>query len=206
VLGGAEGRTLPGEYGLTANRSVIVSERQLDGRTIHVVDGLFDRAYVRVLHETFKALPFRRQEYSTEATKNVRHWSHEFGLDSLAVALPLRAWRDAIVSKTVELVAGRDVSLNRVHVNSQSYGDVQHAHQDVVSGVTSLYFANAEWAEDWDGELILYNREGEPFHAVAPRPGRLVVFAGDILHRGGIPSRTCLEPRLTVAFKFKPAD
>lgn len=191
---------------MSGNRKVIVSERLLDGRTIYLVDGLFDPSHVRMLHETFKALSFRRREYSSKATENVRHWSHEFDLDSLATALPLRAWRDAIVSKTLELLPGREVSLNRIHINSQSYGDLQHAHRDIVPGFTSLYFANAEWAEDWDGELVLYNRDGEPFYAVSPRPGRLVVFAGDILHRGGLPSRACLEPRLTVAFKFTAAE
>lgn len=187
------------------NRNIVVRERQLDGRTIHLVDGMFDQAQVRLLHEIFRTLPFSRTDYSTEATKNVLHWSHEFDLDSLTVLAPLRTWRDAIVSKTRELMPGHEASLNRVHINSQSYSDLQHAHQDFVRGITALYFANAEWAEDWHGEIIFYDREGEPFFAVPPRPGRVVVFAGDILHRGGIPSRICLEPRLTVAFKFKAA-
>ena len=73
---------------------------------------------------------------------------------------------------------------------------------DIVPGVTALYFANPEWQDDWQGETVFYDRAGEPFHAVAPKPGRVLVFDGGIVHRGGVPSRKCFEPRLSVAFKF----
>ena len=53
------------------------------------------------------------------------------------------------------------------------------------------------------GETVFYDRAGEPFHAVAPKPGRLLLFDGGIVHRGGVPSRKCFEPRLSVAFKFR---
>ena len=96
----------------------------------------------------------------------------------------------------------RPVFLARVHCNNQPYGDLQRPHVDIPQGVTALYFANAEWQRDWQGELIFYDRNDEPLQAVAPRPGRVVIFPGDLLHRGGVPSRVCFQPRLSVAFKF----
>jgi hypothetical protein len=46
---------------------------------------------------------------------------------------------------------------------------------------------------------------GEARHTVAPRPGRLVIFDGALVHRVGVPSRECYVPRITVAFKFARA-
>jgi SM-20-related protein len=187
---------------LNPDNALLVHERRLDDNSIYVVDGLFRPDFVRFLHEMLKALPFSLSDYDTKATKGVRHWKHEFTLEKLAANPLLKSWHDAIVMKTAELSAGRKLELARVHCNNQPYGDLQHTHQDIVPGVTAVYFANHEWDENWQGELLLFDRRGEPFYAVAPKPGRLLVFAGDIPHRGGVPSRACYEPRLSVAFKF----
>ena len=53
------------------------------------------------------------------------------------------------------------------------------------------------------GETIFYDHAGEPHTAVAPRPGRVLVFPADVVHRGGVPSRKCFSARLSVAFKFQ---
>jgi hypothetical protein len=52
------------------------------------------------------------------------------------------------------------------------------------------------------GETIFYDLRREFIYAVFPKPGRVVVSAADILHRGGVPSRECVEARRSVAFKF----
>jgi hypothetical protein len=56
------------------------------------------------------------------------------------------------------------------------------------------------------GETIFYDLQAEPIYAVFPKPGRVVVFAADILHRGGIPSRECAEARRSLVFKFLSQD
>ena len=115
-------------------------------------------------------------------------------------------WHGLIVAKTIELFPKTVVELIRVHCNNHLFEDLQNAHTDLVPGITSLYFANYEWNDDWHGETLLYGSSGEPIYAVAPKPGRLLMFAGDIVHRGGVPSRACFEPRLSVAFKFKASE
>ena len=184
------------------DKTVLVRERRIDGEALFIVDGLFQPGFVRMLHELFDKLPFSRSDYDTDATKSVRHWKHEFAIEALTANPLLRPWHDAIVARTTDLFAGMDLELARVHCNNHPYGDLQHAHHDVVPGVTALYFANAEWQDVWQGEVLFYDRNGEPSHAVAPKPGRLVIFPGEMLHRGGVPSRACPEPRLSVAFKF----
>lgn len=93
---------------------------------------------------------------------------------------------------------------DRAQVNYSNFGDVQHIHRDTNAVITMVYFANAVWKSDWMGELMFYDHsEREVVHAVTPVPGRLVVFDSQLPHRGGVPSRTCLHPRVTVAVKLK---
>ena len=182
--------------------AVSVEARPLGTQRLFVVDGLFGADFVRVLHEILSRQSFSLSDYDTEATERIRHWKAEFAPEFFAANPVLRSWRDTVVAKAVELFAGTALKLERVHANSHLFGDHQHPHHDIVPGVTALYFANPDWERDWQGETIFYDLAGEPRHAVAPRPGRLAVFEGDILHRGGVPSRTSFAARYSVAFKF----
>jgi len=95
--------------------------------------------------------------------------------------------------------------LERVYVNSSSYGDAYFTHRDcdpAQRNVTVLYYGNTRWHSDWGGETIFYNDQHDVELAVMPRPGRFVVSRGAILHRGGVPSRICFEDRLTIACKL----
>lgn len=195
-------RTIDEERFLIADNDIHVRERDLDGRPLFVVDGMLRPDFVRMLFEVLNRQGFTRSDYDTDATKGVRHWKHEFSLDDLTSNPFLRTWHDHVVAKTNELFPGRKLALRRVHINNHPYGDLQHAHVDWVPGVTALYFANTHWDENWHGETIFYDGGGEAYYAVAPKPGRILIFAGDVLHRGGVPSRTCFESRLSVAFKF----
>jgi hypothetical protein len=191
---------------LKTDSNALVQTRELEGLPVYIVDGVFQPEIVKILYGILRKLPFSLSEYDNLATKHILHWKYEFALDGFAANPAYRIWHDTIVAKTNELFPKHRSQLFRVYCNNSLYGDHQNAHvdnEDAIPDVTSLYFANAEWQDDWHGEILLYDRRGEPFHAVAPKPGRLLVFSGDIRHRGGVPSRTCFEPRLSVAFKFK---
>jgi hypothetical protein len=177
--------------------------REIDGEPLHVIDGLFNPDLERMVFETLNRLPFSLSDYDNDATASIRHWKHEFALDAFTSNPVMRFWHDRIVDQTRGLFASRTLELHRLHCNSHLYGDLQHAHVDITPGVTALYYANIDWQDDWQGETIFYDRAGEPSAAVAPKPGRLAVFPGDMVHRGGVPSRKCFTPRLSVAFKFR---
>jgi len=181
----------------------VVTTRELDGQQLHVIDGLFRPDVVRVVFEILKRLAFTLSDYDSEETAYLRHWKAEFEGGYHKSNPVLTMWHDAIVKKALETFPRRRLAIGRIHCNNHLYGDLQHTHTDIVPGVTALYFANPEWQEDWQGETVFYDRAGEPFHAVAPKPGRLLLFDGGIVHRGGVPSRKCFEPRLSVAFKFR---
>lgn len=179
-----------------------VEARPLGGRSLFVVDGLFRPDFVRALYEILSRQSFSLSDYDTEATERIRHWKAEFPPAFFGANPLLKSWQDTVVARTGELFAGRAPRLERVHANSHLFGDHQHPHEDIVPGVTALYFANPDWERDWQGETIFYDGDGEPRHALAPLPGRLAVFDAAILHRGGVPSRAYFGARLSVAFKF----
>ncbi|MEO7247814.1 MAG: 2OG-Fe(II) oxygenase [Novosphingobium sp.] len=179
-----------------------IEERRFGDVRVCVIDGMFDAGMVAILHESFRRLPFKCDEYDTEETRHLPHWKFEFDLAAIDANPLLRNFRTMICAQVECLYPDRRLSLQRIHCNNHAYGDQQNAHQDIARGVTALYIANAAWQDDWWGETLFYDERGEPVLAVAPKPGRVILFAGEIVHRGGVPSRLCFEQRLSVAFKF----
>lgn len=51
---------------------------------------------------------------------------------------------------------------------------------------------------------MLYDHNQDAVACVTPRPGRLAIFDGTILHAGRPPNRICYAPRYTLAFKLEP--
>jgi hypothetical protein len=66
-----------------------------------------------------------------------------------------------------------------------------------------LYYANLFWETDWGGETIYFDDNNDAQIVVSPRPGRMVVARGPILHRGNVPARDCSHARLTIACKLR---
>jgi SM-20-related protein len=149
----------------------------------------------------FKKLPYTLSDADRADTMRVRHLAHQFTdseLEADPVAKPLVS-----AARRVFFEAGINVgALSRVYANFNLHGDVQFAHRDGECW-TSLFFLNNTWEGDWGGELIAYQDESDAYaYAVTPRPGRAVFFDGGILHRGGVPSKLCFEPRISLAIKF----
>jgi hypothetical protein len=59
-----------------------------------------------------------------------------------------------------------------------------------------------EWNAEGGGETLFYNSNMDAEIAVAPKPGWLVVFDGNITHVGRPPYRICYAPRYALAFKL----
>jgi Rps23 Pro-64 3,4-dihydroxylase Tpa1-like proline 4-hydroxylase len=152
-----------------------------------------------------EGLPYRRRDYDDASAKQYLHFVHEIALDALDQQPLYRQLRSA-VSGEIEAAYG-DLSprLDRAHVNLGPYGDHFTAHIDSRQGVTAIYFANGTWHDEWQGETLFYH-DDEAVTAVAPRPGRLVLLPGDMVHRVGAPSRLFSGARYTVAFKFETAE
>lgn len=92
-----------------------------------------------------------------------------------------------------------------VYANGQTLGQDSPIHRDNKPhepGKTVLLFCNSHWASCWGGELVFYDHQKmNVIRSVLPRPGRLVIFNGQIPHSARSPSVVCDQLRVTIAFK-----
>jgi hypothetical protein len=179
-------------------RRVVIS-----GRETFVCDGMIDQALVERVGVLVKTLNYRRKEKSRPGVPGLAAVS-EIALGQVANN-PLLVRLRGIAE---QLFAGEALGDQRAYVNSSIFGDSYYVHRDCSPDehhVTALYFANLEWEADWGGETIFYNDDYDAELAVSPRPGRVVVSRGAILHRGNVPTRLCYEERFTIAYKLNSA-
>jgi len=179
----------------------VVRHEVIEQRNIYVLDGLFTDEEVASIHRWMQRLPFILADYDTEPSREVLHWIYE--LPGIRWLIQIVPFLRALAHAADVLFAGERLELQRAHVNNTRYGDLQLPHRDAEdASVTLLYFANPAWETAWMGETVFYEGQGEPLYTVMPRPGRVLAFHGELLHRGGVPSRSCHEPRLSLACKF----
>lgn len=95
--------------------------------------------------------------------------------------------------------------IRRVHLSKISKGDPRHFHIDSSDGevYVAVMFLNNEWQSEWDGDLVIQNK-GEEIR-VEPKPGRLIIFNGRIVHRGGLVSQEGIA-KYTLVCKIAEAD
>jgi len=167
-------------------------------RSLIVLDGLFPERSIASLYQFLEQLQYQLFDVDSEATAYARHWNSELPLEMATGAPVLKR----CVQVASDLHTPDRLRLMRAHSNLHLYGDMQFPHIDSADGVTAIYYANPEWKESWFGETVFYDESREPVCTVAPKPGRLAVFDGAIVHRAGVPSRECYVPRISVAFKF----
>lgn len=209
--------------GIYTTQNGFVRTLDHESGAIHIIDQLFEKSFVDSLYAVASRLSYIASDYDTEASSHILHMKCELPAKSLMagevqdqelLALLPKAMGASHLSAVARITAQAlerlypehdDVNIGRIHVNCLPYGDLLGTHQDGWPGasLTGLYFANADWEPTWQGELILCNPLGESLYAVEPRPGRIVLFPGDIPHRAGAPSRACYAHRLTIGHKFR---
>ena len=177
----------------------------LCGDQLHIVDDALEASEVKRVEAFCRALPFHRVRYGYRAAAEQplgfgHQWIHGVAPDERPF-LPV-----ATVERLVRRLVG-DVKPGRVHLNCVQPGDPRYPHVDDTTGrvLVAVYFANARWEERWAGELTFFE-DGEPLYAIRPKPGRVLVFDGNVLHRGGVPSSDCPDVRYALACKFLRDD
>jgi SM-20-related protein len=176
----------------------------ISGREIFICDDIIDPAMVQQIGAGLRSLPYIRKEKSRPGVPGLAAVS-DIPQEKITVDPFLRSVR-LLVEKAFP---HEQFSDHRVYVNCSIYGDSYFMHRDCPAHelhVTALYYANLEWQPDWGGETIYYNDEEEAEIVVMPRPGRLVIARGAVLHRGTVPTRTCYEERYTLAYKLNSLD
>jgi len=172
----------------------------ISGRELFVCDNLIDPMMVQQVGNLARTLPYFRKEKSRPGVPGLAAIS-EIPVERIPVDPFLSSLRQAVE----RLLPDEQFSDQRAYVNCSVYGDSYYLHRDSLpeeQHVTALYYANLEWQPDWGGETIYYNDDEDAELAITPRPGRLVIARGAILHRGNVPSRSCYEERYTLAYKL----
>lgn len=176
---------------------------EVEGRPVRVYDGLVALPYVKQLTEAFMQANFVRDEVARQETATFRHWVLNIPLETA----PQLAVHQPTLTAVRDFEGGADYRIYRCYCNHAAYGDMLFTHADALpgqKGLTALWYIAPEWNIEWGGETMFYDSTGDAIAAVTPRPGRLVVFDGGILHAGRPPNRICYAPRYTLAFKLEP--
>ena len=179
-------------------RSALVS-----GREIFICDGMIDAATVARIGTAVKLLHYMRREKSRPGVPGLAAVS-----DIAMAMIPGDVFLQSLRRIVEQLFPAERFTDQRAYVNSSVFGDGYYAHRDCEpheKHVTALYYANTEWQTDWGGETIYFNDAEDAELVVSPKPGRLVIARGAILHRGGTPARVCHEERYTLAYKLNYA-
>lgn len=176
---------------------------QVEGRPIRVYDDLVALSHVKQLTEAFLGANFVRDEVARPDTGQYRHWALNIALETAAQLVVYQPTLSAVR----DFEGGESYRIYRCYCNHAAYGDMLFTHTDAQpgqKGLTALWYIAPEWNVEWGGETLFFNADKDAEAAVTPRPGRLVVFDGAILHVGRPPNRICYAPRYTLAFKLEP--
>lgn len=149
---------------------------------------------------------FVRSEFATPATQAHRHFVSEMPLTILH-QLP-------ILKRTLSAIAAHAASEQpyhayRAYTNYAGFGEMLYSHIDCAPGsgeLTALWYLCTQWDTEWGGETVFFEPDGDAVGLVSPRPGRLVIFDGDVRHVGRPPNRICSQPRFTFAIKFERVE
>ena len=171
----------------------------VDGRAIHVFDGLLPNA--GAYEQGLARAAFTRTEVARPDTAGYRHWVTETRVDVLRQQPIFQLTLDAVQAVN----PGHRYDVHRAYTNVATYGDMLFTHVDCLPDqrdLTALWYMCEHWDVEWGGETVFFDAADEIAAAVRPAPGRLVIFDGAIKHVGRPPNRICYHPRYTFALKL----
>jgi hypothetical protein len=172
----------------------------ISGRELFICDGFVDSEMVSAIGGSLKTMPFMRKEKSRA---DVQGLASSANIDK--ALLPRDPFFLRLRAIAEKMFPGEELHDKRAYVNSAVNSDSYYAHRDSPEDskdITVLYYANLDWQLDWGGETIFFKDDNDAVLAVSPRPGRVVVSRGAILHRASVPTRDCSEQRLTIVYKL----
>lgn len=191
--------------------------RSLVRHGVRALDGVFTPAQVQALVQTVAAIPlyYMNHAESQDTHELYGHWDYplvrvkrgaprEVSADLLALddsLAPIRhAWQ-----RTLKLLPAGAQTVN-AYVNGYTYGTdgyphVEVSHPRAAEQRSVLIYCCPRWDPAWGGETVFFDADGDISAAILPKPGRVLVFRGDILHVARAPSRFCPMERRVLVFK-----
>ncbi len=104
-------------------------------------------------------------------------------------------------TKIHDLIVGKEMV--RAHVNLSTPTDCHWAHTHK-GQIGLLYYVNKHWKHDWAGETMFFNDDlSEVAYASIYKPGRIIVFDGEIPHSVRPQSSIAPNYRFTLSLFFQ---
>jgi hypothetical protein len=177
---------------------------EVGGQEVKVIDDAFDYELLLENYKFVRKCPFYYFDYSyfddpdaEFPVGNGTQWIHPLKLEETEKYPIFSSYEKLIKANT------GFASVERSHINCHFFGDNRNPHIDK-GQINGLLFLTPEWIPEWGGEIIFYEKRA-PRLTLEPIPGRLVIFDGSILHKGGTPSKSSTMPRYTLTSKFLKA-
>jgi Rps23 Pro-64 3,4-dihydroxylase Tpa1-like proline 4-hydroxylase len=166
---------------------------------VKVIDDLLPNNEIKEFFNFSRGLSYQRMENDDDDDEYPI-----FSVDFEPEAFLEKTLIGDIALKLIREKSNKKYVLNRAYINLSSYGDVEFPHYDCdldKEDITILYYINKEWNYKWGGETLFYEGNDTKY-AILPKPGRFVIFQGNVEHCGTVATKICKEPRLTLALKF----
>lgn len=164
------------------------------------------------LQAFFQSQVYWTYGWQSDANKNpFGHWNHDFlktkrtnqenAEHILLNNSELKPLHDLWEKLKLNQLAGH--SLVRCYANAHTFGVEGFPHTDsrTPGNYTTIFYINPVWKPEWAGETVFFNDLGDIVQAILPKPGRMVMFDGRILHAARALSRICPAMRVTLMFK-----
>ena len=99
------------------------------------------------------------------------------------------------------------LKLERAYASANPYGTVHESHTDwekEVTGITIMYYLNNTWDLKFAGETVFYDKNNQDIlKSIIPKPGRIIIFDGNIEHCARDVRRDLNDLRMVLTFKYK---
>ena len=175
---------------------------------IEVIDNVFDEETIDFLYGYYRDASPWHFTGEGDTNTNWRKFYKDIGKKSKGDIILSNKAKDIFNNKLSHLKNTH--FLDRPYASGYVYGTVHDMHQDgsyPEHCYTIMFYLNKIWDMSYAGETIYTNpTKTEIISSVLPKPGRAVVFDGQIPHCAREVSRTCVELRMVATFKYRQND
>lgn len=151
---------------------------------VFLIDNFLSNSEIDYLYNQFKIMSWRFVDDQGTASGRYR----SLGFDKKIDNSNFSELEYLIIDKISNIkIPGQkilsNIDIHTVYYNAIRYGDKFKFHTDG-TGPTFLIYGNKEWNNFWGGHTIIKGHG-----KVLPKPGRLLIFPGNVPHKASSPTR-----------------
>jgi len=185
--------------------------------TITVIDDKFDDLFIHEFYKRVNEIPVCQNNIANRYTWPYQSkGSHKLQGATIFIRESLNRFHHQIedsgvffdVFDQIQRIVNQKFYLQAIHLNIQHMGADGTAHVDAdnAEDLTIMMMTNPVWQSDWGGKFELMNMEAtEVAESYDYSPGRVIIFPGQIPHRGLGPSVPGVY-RSTIVWRVTPIE